>query len=58
MPDRSCLTDRSTRETNDAWLLADDLRVLADLALGRGAFFRRDIGGKRELRDFATHVPR
>ena len=58
MPDGSRLTDRSTDETDDAWFLAEDLRVPADLALRRGAFLRSDIGGKRELRDFAAHVPR
>ena len=58
MPNRSCLTDQGAFETNDARLLADDLRVLADLALGCRAFFFAHIGWERELRDFATHVGR
>jgi hypothetical protein len=58
MPDWSRLPDRSTGETDDARLLAEDLRVLADLALGCRAFFRGDIGRQRELRDLATHVGR
>jgi len=38
--------------------LAKDLRVLADLALRRGAFLIGRIGWEWELRDFATHVAR
>jgi len=52
------LTDRSTGETDDARFLADDLRVLADLALGCCAFLFGHIGREWELRDFATHVAR
>ena len=58
MPDRTGLADRSAGETDDARFLAEDLRVLADLALGSGSFFLGDIGRQRELRDFATHVAR
>src|SRR2546423_13243081 len=58
MPDRSRLTDRSTGETDGARLLANDLRVLADLAPSGGAFFFGDIGRQRELGDFTTHVAR
>jgi hypothetical protein len=58
MPDRSRLPDRSAGETDKAWFLADDLRVLADLALCCRAFFLGDIGRQRELRDIATHVAR
>src|SRR5439155_15113756 len=58
VPDRPRLTDRSTGKTDDAWLLAEDLRVLADLALRRGAFVVGDVGRQRELGDFATHVAR
>src|SRR5205807_4415800 len=58
MPHGSRLTDRSASETDDAGFFADDRRVLADLPLGRRAFFRGDIGRQWELRDFATHVAR
>ena len=58
VPDRPCLADQCAFETDDAWLFADDLAVLADLALGGRALFFCDIGRKWELRDFATHVAR
>src|SRR3989475_9891162 len=44
MPDGSRLTDRSTGETDGAGFFADDVRVFADLPLGRRAFFRGDVG--------------
>ena len=58
MPDGSGLPDRSTGETDDARLLPEDLRVLADLSLGGSALFLGHVGWQRELRDFATHVAR
>ena len=39
MPDGSRLSDGLADEPDGAVGLADDLRVLADLALGRGALF-------------------
>ena len=58
MPNRPCLAYQLAFESDDTRFLADDLAVLADLAFGRGALFFCDIGRKRELRDFTTHVAR
>ena len=58
VPDRPCLTNRSTGKTDDARFLAEDLRVLPDLSLRGGSFFFGHVGRQRELRDFATHVAR
>ena len=58
VPHGPCLPDRSTGETDHARLLAEDLRVLADLPLGGGALLLGYIGRQWELRDFATHVAR
>jgi hypothetical protein len=58
VPNRARLTDQLAGETDDARFFADDLRVLADLALGCCAFFLGYIGWQWELGDFATHVAR
>ena len=58
MPHGARLTDRSAGETDDARFFADDLRVLANLALGCCAFFLGYIGWEWELGDFTTHVAR
>ena len=58
MPNGSRLPDRSTGKTDDAWFLAQDLCVFADLAFGCRAFFFGDVGRQLELRDFTTHVAR
>ena len=58
VPDGPCLTDQLAFEPDNARFLADDLAVLADFTLGRGALIFCDIGRERELRDFTTHVAR
>ena len=55
VPDRPGLADRSPLETDGAWLFAEELRILSDLAFRGRALFFGHVRGQRELRDIARH---